>query len=170
MSANSRVCVGAIAGSFGVRGEARIKSFCADPAAIADYGPLFTADGARSFSISLSRPVKGGYAARLGGVQTKEQADALKGTKLFADRTALPNLPEDEYYYSDLIGLDAFDTGGKKVGKVTAVHDHGGGDILEIAKQGGKTELILFTADTVPMVDIAAKRVIIDWPEDANDK
>jgi 16S rRNA processing protein RimM len=82
MSGPDRICVGAIAGAFGVRGEARIKSFCADPAAIADYAPLWTEDGSRRFTLRLSRPVTGGFAARLSGVETKEQADALKGTRL----------------------------------------------------------------------------------------
>ena len=59
MQANDRICVGAIAGSFGVQGEVRLKSFCAEAAAIADYGPLYTKDGARNFTIKLTRPVSG---------------------------------------------------------------------------------------------------------------
>ncbi|MGL4281940.1 MAG: ribosome maturation factor RimM, partial [Albidovulum sp.] len=78
-----RVCVGAIAGSFGVKGEVRLKSFCAEPTAIASYGPLFTEDGSHSFRVTLTRPVAGGLGARLSGVATKEQADALKGTSLY---------------------------------------------------------------------------------------
>ena len=73
-----RICVGAIAGAFGVTGEVRLKSFCADPEAIAAYGPLTTEDGARSFSIKLTRPVAGGLGARIVGITTKEQADALR--------------------------------------------------------------------------------------------
>ena len=86
-----RVCVGAIAGSFGVKGEVRLKSFCTEPAAIASYGPLFTEDGSRSFKITLTRPVAGGLGARLSGVATKEQADALKGTSLYVDSEKLPS-------------------------------------------------------------------------------
>ena len=94
-----RICVGAFAGSFGVSGEVRLKSFCAEPEAIADYGPLFSEDGSRSFAITLTRPVAGGLGARVSGVTTMEQAEALKGVSLFADRARLPKLPDDEYYH-----------------------------------------------------------------------
>ena len=79
------ICVGTIAGAFGVRGEARIKSFCAEPAAIADYAPLVTEDG-RSFDLRIVRPIKEGFAAHLSGVPTREDAEALKGTRLYAPR------------------------------------------------------------------------------------
>ncbi len=159
-----RVCVGAIAGAFGVRGEARLKSFCADAEAIAAYGPLSTEDGGRSFTVQITRPVKGGLAARLSGVDTREEAEALKGTRLYADRTRLPALPDDEFYHADLIGLTVIDTGGAELGRVTAVHDHGAGDLLEIATPHGKSVLIPFTRAVVPTVDLAAGRIVADPP------
>jgi len=159
----SMLCVGAISGSYGVRGEVRLKSFCAEPTAIADYGPLFTEDGTRSFKITLTRPVAGGLGARITGVATKEEADALKGISLYVARDKLPSLPDDEYYYADLIGLEARDTGGAVLGKVTAMHNHGAGDLIEIA---GATSLLLpFTLATVPMVDLALGRIVVDPPE-----
>ena len=57
MTHPDRICVGTIAGAFGVQGEVRLKSFCAEPAAIGDYGPLWTEDGSRCFKIKLTRPV-----------------------------------------------------------------------------------------------------------------
>lgn len=161
-----RICVGAISGAFGVTGEVRLKSFCSEPAAIADYGPLFTKDGSQSYTIKLTRPVAGGLGARLSGVATKDQADALRGTELYVDRARLPKLPDDEFYYSDLTGLQVLDTGGVSVGTVVAVHNHGAGDILEINATGRKAPLMLpFTLAAVPTVDLAAGRVIIDLPE-----
>jgi len=160
-----RVCLGVITGSFGVKGEARVKSFCAEPSAIADYGALTDEDG-RSYAITITRPVKGGFAVRLSGIRTKEEADAAKGKKLFAARTALPDLPEDEYYYSDLIGLLAIDTGGVEIGKIAAIHDHGAGDLLEVSRFGGKgSVLVPFNSEIVPTVDIGLARVILDPPE-----
>lgn len=159
-----RVCVGALAGSFGVQGEVRLKSFCAEPSAIADYGPLWTEDGSQSFKIKLTRPVAGGFGARLAGVTTKEQADALKGVQLYADRARLPKLPDDEFYHSDLIGLTVADTGGRVLGKVAAVQNHGAGDILEVTG-GAKALLIPFTLAIVPTVDLAAGRIVVDLPE-----
>lgn len=165
--APDRICVGAIAGAFGVRGEVRLKSFCAEPRAIADYAPLWTADGARSFAVTITRAINGGLAARLSGVATKEAADALRGMSLFADRDRLPNLPDDEFYHADLIGLHVFDTGGTPLGTVRAVHDHGAGDILEIYAPGRKTALLLpFTRKIVPTVDLTLGRIIADPPEE----
>ncbi|WP_316013501.1 ribosome maturation factor RimM [Roseobacter sp. HKCCA0434] len=155
------VCVGAIAGAFGVRGEVRLKSFTADPSAIADYAPLVTEDGARSFDVTITRAIKNGLAARLTGIATKEDADDLRGTRLFAPRERLPSLPDDEFYHSDLIGMTVVDTGGTELGRVRAVHDHGAGDILEVLGSSGEV-LIPFTQAAVPTVDLTARRIVAD--------
>lgn len=161
-----RVCVGAIAGAFGVRGEVRLKSFCAEAADIAAYGALTTEDGKRAFTVTLTRPVPEGFAARLTGVATKEEADALRGTRLYAPREALPGLPDDEFYHADLLGLTALDTGGAELGKIAAVLNHGAGDLLELRGPGLKgSVLVPFTRAIVPTVDLASGRVIIDPPE-----
>ena len=162
---SDRVCVGAIAGAFGVRGEVRLKSFCAEPAAIADYGPLYD-DKGRRFDVALTTSVKGGFAARLSGVGSKEAADALRGVRLHADREKLPPLTEDEFYHADLIGLDVVDTGGAPIGAVRAVLNHGAGDLLEIAPVGGGQPLLLpFTREAVPTVDLASRRIVVDPPD-----
>ncbi|SIN75081.1 ribosome maturation factor RimM [Vannielia litorea] len=162
------ICVGAIGGAFGVQGEVRLKSFCAEPSDIADYGPLSTEDGARRFTVTLTRPLKGALGARLGGVSTKEQADALKGTRLYVARERLPALPDDEFYHSDLMGLTVVDTGGATLGKVHAVHDHGAGDLLEVRREGGSDSFYLpFTRAAVPTVDLAARRIVADPPDES---
>lgn len=158
-----RVCVGAIAGAFGVRGEVRLKSFCAEPKDIATYGPLLTEDGGRSFSVRLTRPVTGGLGARLTGVDTREQAEALKGVTLWAERSALPSLPDDEFYHADLIGLEVVDTGGRILGRVHAIFDHGAGDVLEVT--GPHPVMLPFTLAFVPTVDLKAGRIVVDPPE-----
>ena len=164
---SDRVCVGAIAGAFGVRGEVRLKSFTTEPNDIATYSPLWTEDGTRSFSVRLTRPVNGALGARLSGVETREAAEALKGVTLWADRDKLPNLPDDEFYHADLIGLAVHDTGGALIGKVRAVYDHGAGDILEIFGPGRKQTLLLpFTRAFVPTVDLAAGRIVADPPDE----
>ncbi len=164
MSTDSRICVGAIAGAFGVAGEVRLKSFCTVPEAIGTYGPLFTEDGSRNFKIKLTRPVAGGLGARLSGVATKEDADALRGTTLWVSRDRLPAAGDDEYYHTDLIGLAVHDTGGALLGRVSAVHNHGAGDLIEVAGPDGGL-LLPFTRAIVPTVDLAAGRIVVDPPE-----
>ena len=160
------VCVGAIAGSYGVRGEVRLKSFCAVPEDIEGYSPLTSDPGTQSYSVQLTRQIKNGFAARLGGVTTKEQADALRGVQLFARRDQLPGLPDDEYYHTDLIGLEVCDTGGTLLGTVKSVQNHGAADLLEIQTPGGSaTVLVPFTLAVVPTVDMAARRIVADPPD-----
>lgn len=161
-----RICVGALVGAFGVHGEVRLKSFCATPEAIEDYQPLLSEDGAQSFEIKLTKPVRNGFSAHIIGVSTKEQADALNGVRLYADRTALPSLPDDEFYHTDLIGLMVLDTGGVVLGKVSSVANHGAGDFLEITNEGLKNPALLpFTHAAVPTVDLKAGRIIVDLPD-----
>ena len=166
MAHASRICVGAIAGAFGVTGEVRLKSFCSTPEDIASYGPLWTEDGGRSFSVKLTRPVAGGLGARIAGVGTKDEADAMRGISLFVDRARLPALPDDEFYHADLIGLEVRDTGGALIGTLQAVHNHGAGDLLEISGPGLKQALLLpFTRAVIPTVDLGAGRLICDLPD-----
>lgn len=161
-----RVCVGAVAGAFGVRGEVRLKSFCAEPEAIADYAPLTTEDGARAFTVALTGQTKNGLTARLGGVTDKDAADALRGLRLYALRAQLPALPDDEFYHADLIGLEVVDTGGLLLGRISAVHNHGATDLLEVRAPGLNEGVLLpFTEAQVPTVDLAAGRIVADPPE-----
>lgn len=162
------VCVGAFAGAFGVRGEVRLKSFCAEPEAIGGYGPLLS-EGGRRFVITAMRPIKGGFAVRVEGIETREAAEALKSVRLYVERARLPEPGEEEYYHADLIGLAVFDTAGREIGRVKAVHDFGAGDLLEIARPGGREALLPFTRAAVPVVDIAGGRVVVEPPEGSLD-
>jgi 16S rRNA processing protein RimM len=163
---DTMICVGAISGSYGVRGEVRLKSFCADPAAIEDYAPLTTEDGSRSFTLQLTGQLKNGLTGKIGGITSKEAADALRGTRLYAPRDRLPGLPDDEYYHADLIGLTVLDTGGTLLGTVAAVQNHGAADLLEVqVPQRSETVLVPFTLAVVPTVDLASGRIIADPPE-----
>ena len=164
MSQN-QIIVGAIAGAFGVRGEVRLKSFCADPADIASYGPL-TASGGQVFArITLTGQTAGALVGRIDTITTPEQANALKGQTLAADRARLPALADDEFYHADLIGLDMFDPGGTPIGRVSAVLNHGAGDLLEVQRPGATPVLIPFTRAIVPTVDLALRRIVADPPE-----
>ena len=156
--------VGAIAGAYGVRGELRVKSYCAVPEDIETYSPLYTEDGTQ-YALAILRPIKNGFAARIPQVATKEDADALRGTTLFAHRDQLPSLPDDEFYHADLIGLEVYDTGGVLLGRVKTVQNHGADDLLELQLAGGSATVFLpFTKAAVPTVDLSSGRLIADPP------
>jgi len=158
-----RVCVGVVAGAHGVRGAVRIKSYTAHPEDIGRYGPVESESGER-FALRVVSTAKGGLVARIAGVEDRDRAEALRGTRLYLARAALPPTAEDEYYHADLIGLDAVLGDGALVGRVRAVHDFGAGDMLELDRPGGPPVVVPFTRTAVPVVDLAAGRIVIDPP------
>ena len=157
--------MGVITGAHGVRGEVRVKSFTADPAAIAAYGPLEDERGARRLALELAATVRGMLIARIAGVADRNEAERLKGTRLYLPRAALPPPGAEEYYHADLIGLAAMLRDGSALGRVRAVHEYGAGDSLEIERPDGKLVLVPFTEATVPVVDIEAGTLVVDPPE-----
>ncbi len=160
------ICVGTVVGSYGVRGEIRLKSYCAVPEDIESYSPLTDEGGEGRYPLILTRAIKNGFAANLGGIETKEQADAIKGLRLFAHRDQLPSLPDDEFYHADLVGLEVYDTGGTLLGQVKSVQNHGASDLLEIHGSGIKgTVLLPFTLAAVPTVDLGQGRIVADPPD-----
>lgn len=165
MSADRLLAVGRVAGAFGVRGEVRIAAFTEDPLALARFRALKRQDGSPALAITTAREAKGGLICRCEGVETKEQADALRGLRLFIPRDALPEPDEDEFYLADLIGLAVVDPAGAPVGKVKSVQDFGAGDILEIIpEEGGATWYLPFTREAVPEVKIAEGKIVAVRP------
>ncbi|MCX8293233.1 ribosome maturation factor RimM [Phyllobacterium sp. 0TCS1.6A] len=159
---NDPVQLAIIGAAHGTRGELRVKTFTEDALAIADYGPLYDATG-RAFEILDIRPAKTVVVVRFRGVNDRNAAEALNGTELFVDRSQLPaDLDEDEYYHSDLIGLDALDAQGQRYGRISAMFDFGGGDLIELTIPGKRPMLIPFTQAAVPHVDLAAGHIIVD--------
>jgi len=164
MASEKRICVGVVGAPHGIRGEVRIKSYTATPLDIAAYGPLETGDG-RTVKILKARLAKDMVVAALDGIGDRDAVETLKNQRLYIDRDRLPDPDEGEWYYTDLIGLDVRDTDAETIGKVTAVQDFGGGDLLEIRRKGlPGTALVPFTEAVVPVVDIAGGFVVIDPP------
>jgi len=161
MSESELICVAAIAGAFGVKGEVKLKSFTEVLVDCVAYGPLLSAKGAIILSPTSHRSVKGGVAITCPEVTTREQAEALKSTKLYVPRENLPEAEEDEFYATDLVGLEVKSTDGKRIGKIIAVQDFGAGDLLEIKPKEGASFYHPFTLEATPKVDIKARRVVI---------
>ena len=162
-----RVCLGRAIGARGLKGEVRIKTFTEDPLAIGTYGPLQDEARTRQFEISNVQTAKDGVVARLKGVSTREQADALKGVEFFVDRDRLPDVEDDStFYFEDLIGLVAINENGSALGQVVAVQNFGAGDLLEVRPAtGGATVLVPFTREIVPDIDKEAGWLLMLAPE-----
>jgi 16S rRNA processing protein RimM len=162
-----RICVARIGAAHGIKGEVRLWSFTADPAAVADYGPLESEDGTQRFEIEAMRPAKDHLVARLSGVRDRDAAERLVNTRLYVARERLPAPEPEEFYHADLIGLRAESRDGAALATIVGIHDFGAGDLLELRPlAGGGTVLMPFNAQTVPVVDIAGGRIVIDPPQD----
>ena len=164
-SDNDRVCLGVIVGAQGIKGEVRIKPFTAEPEDVGAYGPLYDEPGTNSFRLAVRGMAKGAVVAKIKGVEDRNAAEALKGTKLFVSRDRLPE-PEDEdtFYHADLIGLSAEAPDGAPLGRVAAVFDHGAGDILDIRGLDGRVISVSFTKAVVSLVDVSGGRVVVAIP------
>lgn len=167
MKLKNPILLGTIGRPQGVRGEVRVKSHTGDPLALADYGVLYDKDGKR-FEVLDIRPNKNVVVVRFLGVNDRNAAEALNGTDLFVERDVLSDdeLDEDEFFYSDLEGLEAYDKDGNLWGQISALFNFGGGDLIELRTNGKKPMLIPFTLQSVPEVDISAGRILLD-PEAA---
>ena len=164
--AGRRVCVGAIGGARGLKGEVWVRSFTAAPEDVAAYGVLSDAAGKRQFTLKVVGRGAGGVIARIAGIGDRAAAEALKGIELFVERAALPPPADDEFYFADLIGLtaeraDPAGQAGHRLGWVEDVHDFGAGAVLEVRLAAGGAAMVPFTRAAVPSVDLAAGRVLI---------
>ena len=156
-----RICVAQIGAAHGIRGEVRLRSFTQDPMAIASYGPLESEDGTRHFTIEALRPAKDCFVARLAGVGDRNAAEQLTNLRLYVSRDRLPPVTDGEFYHADLVGLAAVTPDGALLGTVTAIHNFGAGDVIEIKPESGETLLVPFTDSTVPEIDLAAGRMVV---------
>ncbi len=152
-----RIALAAVAGAHGIRGELRLKLFSDSTESLSRHDTVYVG-GAKRRLLSVR---DGGKTAviRLEGIADRSAAEALRGTLVEIDRSALPPLEEGEYYHADLIGLPAVDGGGNEVGTVVAVENYGAGDLLEIEDGGGRRSLIPFRDG---IADLVEGRIVLD--------
>jgi 16S rRNA processing protein RimM len=161
------IMVGRVAGAFGVRGEVRITSFTAEPLALVDYKTLLREDGQPALTLTGGRVAKGGVVARAREIETRDQAEAARGLKLYIPRSVLPPPDdEDEFYVADLVGLDVVSPDGQPLGHVRSVRDFGAGDLLEVEPPAGESWWLPFTREAVPQVSIAERRIVGVKPDE----
>jgi 16S rRNA processing protein RimM len=162
------------AGAHGVRGLVRLRSFTEEPDSIAGYKPLSDETGTRSFKIKLKSSTNDHFIVEVDGVKDRDAAEALRGTKLYVPRAALPKLKKREFYEADLAGLTVKDGKHKEFGTVIAVHNYGGGPFFEVKPNDGKAFMLPFNKACVPEVEIEEGYVVIvppdGWLESSKDK
>jgi len=160
------ICVGVITSAHGIKGAVKIKSFTEDPLDIADYSPLYGIDGKSEYKIKILSENGDVLIAEISGIKTRNDAEKLGKTELYISRDMLPEAGEEEFYYEDLIGIEArLDSSRKPLGVVTSINNHGAGDIIEIKMNNGKIELLAFTKSNIPEINISEGYITIAFPE-----
>jgi len=164
-----RLLMGRIGAAHGIKGEVRIQSFTDEPLALLDYGPLTTSRPGLVVEIETARATTNVLVARLKGVTDRTAAEKLNGVELYVDRDRLPPPDdEDDFYHSDLIGLDARLGDGSVLGKVVAIPNFGASDLIEVRdERSGDTYLYPFTKAVVPHVHVAEGYLVIEVPVEA---
>src|SRR3569833_1027136 len=163
------VLLAVVTAAVGLKGEVRAKLFTATPDALPRYRTLHTATGRKLVITAPRAPPAGAAALAFEGVGDRNQAEALKGAELFVDRSELPQTDEDEFYNTDLIGLEARDGDGRVLGKVAALHNFGASDVIELLRSDGDSVHLVFSRKTVPVLNIEAGYIVVAVPEDDED-
>ena len=156
-SGERRIALAAVAGAHGIKGELRLKLFTDSADNLKRYERLYVGGApVRLLEIKQSRKTA---VARFEGVSDRSAAEALRGTLVEVERSALPPLEDGEYYHADLIGLPAVDAQGGALGKVVGVENYGAGDLLEIEAASGGRSLVPFRPG---IADLQDGKVVVD--------
>ena len=166
---SQRVTIGEISGVYGIKGWVRIHSFTQPRENVLKYSPWQLQHRGQTWNVAVlaGRRQGKGVVARIEGIDTRDQAEALKGAQISIAREQLPDLPPGEYYWTDLIGLRVIDTEGRDLGQVANLLETGANDVLIVRGAGRREILIPWIRDRViRKVDLAAGRIEVDWDPD----
>lgn len=164
MTKDERVCLGAVVGVHGIKGEVKVKSFTENDRDIDKYGPVQSKDGSKSFEIKVVGHSKELLRVKIKGVDDRTTAESLKGVEFYVARSVLPEIKdEDEFYQADLIGLKVVEQeSNSEIGVVCGIYNFGAGDVLEIKLADSKnSEMIPFNKQYVPIVNIKDGYIIV---------
>ena len=154
--------LGRIAGSYGVRGWVKVAPQKGVAEALVAAGEWWL--GAEARRVEQAKVHSATVVAKLAGIETREQALALKGTKIAVARAALPDADDGRYYLADLVGLEVVNEHGLRLGVVRQWFTNGPQDVMELA--GDRVRLVPWVPTVVKKVDLEAKRIEVEWGAD----
>ncbi len=163
------ICVGHIQSAHGINGHLRVFSNMESSADICNFTNVWLEDKSKPISLNLIKFNKNSIIVSIDGINDRNSAEELKGKKLYLDKSDLPDVAEDEFYYSDLVGLQVFDSQKVQIGTVKAVDNFGAGDLLDI-QLDGYSVYIPFLQRYVPSVSLQEHMVVIDVPQEMLEK
>ncbi len=165
MTSEKLIKVANIADAHGIKGEVKLFSLIENTDFFKTNPVLCDESGKKSFTIKITGTIKNTLIAKIEGVSDRNSAELLKNTGLFAPSSALPPLDDGEFYHNQLIGLEARLENGEKIGIVTAIHNYGAGDIMEITKPSGDSEMLPLSAPWTGEINIGQNFVTVTLVE-----
>jgi 16S rRNA processing protein RimM len=166
MSAQKKLHIADIRTAHGIRGLVKIAIYLENAKDIENYNPVQGSDG-KSYTVILKNSLKGEWLAEVNGIADRNQAELLRGIELFIDRDQLPETDGDEIYLEDLVGCDAINTEGHKIGEIISVDNFGASDLIEIKPiDGSKTYYLPIAEPFVQDIDVEQKIVVVDPAEE----
>lgn len=166
----NKVCIGAIVGVHGIKGEVKVKCFSDDEKNFNRYARFTNKTGKQVFEAKSVGHSKELLRVKIKGIDDRNTAETLVGIELYVARDLLPQLKEDEFYHADLIGLSAQNKQGDIIGTVNALYNFGAGDLIEIKMADKRTELLPFNSQYVPVINIKDRYIIIEMMQYAADE
>ena len=156
-------CVGVVIGPHGIKGDFKIRSFCEIPSSIRDYNPLRVEGYPELVNLVILSGNGDTFKVKSKKIIDRESVELIKGKLLFACKNRLPKTGEDEYYFTDLIGMTVKNRTKQPVGKVKNVENYGAGTILEISNNKTlKTIFLPFKKTTIPIINLKERYIVVD--------
>lgn len=150
----------------GIRGLVKMAIYLEEPRDIENYNPLHSADG-KEFTVKLKNPIKGEWLVEVNAISDRNQAELLRGIELYIDRDQLPETDGDDIYLEDLVGCDAIDAEGHKIGEILSVDNFGASDLIEIKPiDGSKTFYLPIAEPFVQGIDLEENIVVVEVAEE----
>jgi 16S rRNA processing protein RimM len=167
------IVLGRITAPYGVRGWVKVKIYGDDPASLARMPCWWScereaADDAawQARALAQCKAYGGGLIVRFAGIEDRDAAQGLAGLFVGAPRGALPATSADEYYWADLVGLEVANLAGEPLGRVVGLLRGAAHEVLVVQAEGGGRRLLPFVAAVVKRVDLAGRRIEVDWEPD----
>ena len=153
--------MGVVIGAHGIKGDIKIKSFTSTQEHLCNYGTLTDITGTNNYELKIKKIMKNYLIGKLPEINCRNEAEKVKGLEFYLHKEKLPKTLDNEYYYSDLIGLKVYLENRGRFGEVLGIHNFGAGDILEIQSLKGKKILIPFTEEVVPEINLRLEAITI---------
>lgn len=164
MESSNRIVVGKVAGAYGVRGWLKIFPFTESKKNILGFDHWSVEKHNNEALVKMSQgKVHGKFVVvQLEGVNSREQAEGLKGSLVRVEKAKLKRLAKDEFYWADLIGMTVRNLSEVEFGQVDSLMETGANDVLVV--KGERERLVPFILEqVVKTVDLDNRLIVVDW-------